>query len=231
MSDLPSSISTTPLPERWVEQLFRRMLLSYGKKFTDQWGGADTAELIAYWSMEMGGYSGQEIARGLKAMEARDWPPSLPEFKKMCRPPVDALKAYYEAMAGIQARAKGEFGTWSHPAVYWAAIPLSFDLGAQTYSQVKARWESALDEQLERGEWLEIPQPVLALSAPKKQTSRDEAVKALLNLKIEIKTPNSKIDHKLWARRIQSRAARGDKTLSLIQIQEATEALEAQEAT
>lgn len=205
------------------------MLLAYGKKFTDQWGGTDTSDLIAYWSMEMGGYSGAEIARGLKAMESREWPPTMPEFKKMCRPPVDALKAYYEALAGVQARLAGEFGKWSHPAVYWAAMPLSFDLGSMSYSQVRQRWEAALDEQMERGEWLEIPQPMLALAAPDKPLMRGEAEKALRALRVNLKKPDSKIDHKWWARNILSRSEQGDKTLSLLQIQFATEALTAQE--
>ncbi len=230
MNNLTSSTSTTPLPENWVEKLFHRMLLAYGKKFTDQWGGAESGDLIAFWSMELAGFTGAEIARGLKAMEAKDWPPTLPEFKRLCRPPVEPLTAYYEAVAGVQARANGEFGKWAHPAIYWAAMPLSFDLGSQTYSQIRHRWEAALSEQMEKGEWLEIPQAMLTLAAPTKEPSREEAAKTLKELKVEVKTPTSQIDHKRWAKVIQRRAEKGDKSLTLVQIEFATAALTLPEA-
>ncbi len=145
MNDSPISLtSMQPLPDRWVEAMFDKMFLDYGKKFTDQWGGTDPARLVAHWAAEMASFTGPEIKRGLAAMAGKDWPPTLPEFKKMCRPTVDPLVAYYEALAGVQERKKGEMGTWSHPAIFWAAMPLAFDLGSQTYSQIKIRWEAAL---------------------------------------------------------------------------------------
>jgi hypothetical protein len=223
-----SSTSTTPLPASWVEKLLHKMLLSYGKKFTDQWGATTTDELVEHWAQELAGYLPLEIARGLKALETRDWPPTLPEFKKLCRAPIDAMKAYYEAIAGTQARTAGEYGKWSHPAIYWAAMPLSFDLGSQTYSQIKPRWEAALAEQLEKGEWPEIPQPMLALAAPGKSVpSREEAAQMLRKLKATtvISTPIDGRDPKRWAKAILERLARGDKTLMPIQIKFAQEAM------
>lgn len=208
--------------------MFSKMLLDYGKKFTDQWGGADTDELIAHWAREMGSYTGPEIKRGLAAMETRDWPPTLPEFKKMCRAPVDPLVAYYEAVAGVQARAAGDFGKWSHPAIYWAAMPLAFDLGSQTFSQVKPRWERALAEQMDKGEWPAIPGPMLALSAPGAAVlSRESAAKMLEQIKAAgiTKRAASAIDHRAWAKRILECEKRGDKTLMLIQVKFAREAM------
>lgn len=224
-----SSTSTIPLPESWIEKMFHKMLLDYGKKFTDQWGGADTDELIAHWAREMASYTGAEIKRGLAAMETRDWPPTLPEFKKMCRAPVDSLVAYYEAVTGVQARAAGEFGKWSHPAIYWAAMPMSFDLGSQTFSQVKPRWERALAEQMDKGEWPEIPNTMLALTAPGTAAplSREEADAMLRKLKAVVikKSADSKIDHRAWAKRILERNKRRDPSLSLLQVKFAQEAM------
>jgi hypothetical protein len=225
---LASSTSTEPLPERWVERLFERMLLDYGKKFSDQWGGADSDTLIAHWSRELAGYSGTELKRGLDALGAREWPPTLPEFKKLCRRPLDATAAYYEAVAGVQARAGGEYGKWSHPAIYWAAMPLTFDLGSQTYSQIKPRWEAALFEQLDKGEWPEIPQPMIALPAPgKTKTSREDAARRLRELGAAAVVKDSAgRDARGWARKILEREARGDKTLLPIQIKFAREAMD-----
>lgn len=226
---LASSTSTTALPERWVERLFERMLLDYGRKFSEQWGGADTDALIAHWSRELAGYSGAELKRGLDALSTRDWPPTLPEFKKLCRRPLDSTTAYYEAVAGVQARAAGEYGKWSHPAIYWAAMPLSFDLGNQTYSQIKPRWEAALHEQLDKGEWPEIPQPMVALPAPgKAKTSREEAAQRLRELHATgIVKDASGNDPKRWARLILEREAAGEAVLP-IQARFAREALNTQ---
>lgn len=227
-----SSTSTQPLPESWVERMFHKMLLDFGKKFTDQWGGTDTDELITHWANEMAGYRPDEIKRGLAAMETRDWPPTLPEFKKMCRTPLDPLVAYYEAVAGVQARSSGDFGKWSHPAIYWAAMPLSFDLMSQTYSQIKPRWERAFFEQLDKREWPEVPSVMLALTAPGAAApiSREAADEMLRKLKATVitKQANSKIDHRAWAKRILERNARRDPSLSLLQVKFAKEAMSAE---
>lgn len=227
---LASSTSTNPLPASWVEKLLHKMLLSYGKKFTDQWGATSTDELVEHWAQELAGYLPLEIARGIKALETKDWPPTLPEFKKLCRSPLDPVKAYYEAVAGVQARAAGEYGKWSHPAVYWAAMPLAFDLGSMTFSAIKPRWEAALDEQVARGEWEEIPQPMLALAAPgKSMPSRQQAAEMLRKLKATtvVKVGPDGNNPKRWARLILERAAAGEDLLP-IQVAFAKEALEVQ---
>jgi hypothetical protein len=55
---------------------------------------------------------------------------------------------------------------------------MAFELREQSFSQVKARWETALQQQLDKGEWAEIPQPMLALTAPGKSTTGSEKAKA-----------------------------------------------------
>lgn len=223
-----SSSTSTPLPVTWIEKLLHQMLLTYGKKFTDQWGATSTDQLVAFWGEQLAGYSGAEIKRGLDALSTRDWPPTLPEFKKLCRSALDPLVAYYEAVAGVQARAAGEFGKWSHPAIYWAAVPLSFDLQAQAYSQIKPRWERAFFEQMDKAEWEPVPNVALQLSAPgKSEPSREEAQKLLASLKATfvVKKPGDKIDHRAWAKRILEREASGDTSVSVLQLKFAKEAM------
>lgn len=219
MNLLPNLSTSTPaLPESWVEKMFHKMLLDYGKKFTDQWAGADLDELIAHWARELASYTGPEIKRGLAAMETRDWPPTLPEFKKMCRAPLDLMGAYYEALAGLEARGKGEAGTWSHPAVYWAAMQHRADLMAQTHAQVKTRWEAALQAQLARTEWAEIPAPRVLLAPPDTSPNARACADVMMEkLGAEgIGKPKER-DHKQWAKDIIARIARGDRTVSMIQ--------------
>jgi hypothetical protein len=223
----PLSTSRQALPESWIEKMFDKMLLDYGKKFTDQWGGADPDKLIAHWAQEMASYTGDEIKRGLAAMANRDWPPTLPEFKKMCRPPVDDMHAYYEAVAGVHARDKGEMGKWSHPAIYWTATRMAFDLKSLTYSQIKERWTKALADEMEKGQWVEIPEPMLSLPEPGKgDLSKEKAAKMLNELGAgDVLKPKS--DHKRWAKRIIEGAKKPGHGYSPLQIRFAQEALSA----
>lgn len=224
---IPTSSTSIPLPASWVEKLLHQMLLSYGKKFTDQWGATSTDELVAHWSEQLAGYNGAELKRGLDSLATRDWPPTLPEFKKLCRRPIDTTAAYYEAVAGIQARADGKYGKWSHPAVYWAAMPLAFDLKEQTYSQVKGRWETALTEQMDKGQWEEIPQPMIALPPPgKTTTTREEASQRLRELGATTIVKDFRGGDSLgWAKRILEREAAGEAFSSPIIPRFAREAL------
>jgi hypothetical protein len=206
--------------------LFDKMLLEYGKKFTDQWGGSDPVRLRDHWAAELAGFSGDELGKGLKGMAAKDWPPTLNEFKKLCRPPVDAMHAYYEAVNGVQARDRGERGVWSHRAIFWAATGLSFDLKNQTYSQIKVRWEMALAEQFDKTDWSPIPDPLLQLAAPGKGELSKEGAAKMLNEIGASAMLKPKNDEMRWAKNILERLKRKDKTLLPIQIKFAKEALE-----
>lgn len=219
------STSTEALPVSWIERMFDRMLLNYGKKFTDQWGGADPDKLIAHWAAEMASYSPQEIKRGLDALELRDWPPTLPEFKKMCRQPISETAAYYEAINGIHARDAGEIGAWSHPAIYWAAVSMAFDLKNTTYAQIKERWNAALEREMSKGQWVAIPEPVKALPTPgKADLSRDDAAKMIkkLGAATTVERKPGSLD---WAHRILDRQKKGDKYLTMTVVKMAREAL------
>lgn len=217
-----------------MDHLFARLDGAYPHKWRSNF---PSQEAIDNWSCSWAeafieeGITPADIKAGLKACRTRfDWPPSCAEFLKACKPTVDVdpMKAYYEAIAGIQARATGKMGAWSHPAIYFAAMPLSFDLGSLPFSQVKGRWEQALAEQMDRGEWAQIPEPPesrLALPEPGKgRLSREGAAKMMEELGASgILKP--KTDHLRWAKNIMERVKRKDKTLEMIQIRFAKEAL------
>lgn len=227
MTNVTNLSTSRPVPLSWVESLFARMEGMYGSKFLDMWRGADIAVVKALWSEEMGKLSAEELKRGYSALMSRDWPPSLPEYVKMCRPGIDPLVAYYEAVQGCQERARCEVGTWSHPAIFWAAATMTHDLLNQTYSQVKPRWERAFSEQMERGEWAEIPKPMIALPAPgKAELSKNEAAKMLSQIGASGILKRSENDTG-WYKKILARIKSGDKTVTLIQRTFAMEAAEA----
>lgn len=226
MNALSTSTDLDSMPIAWVEKIFDQMLLTYGKKFTDQWGGSDPDKLIRFWCSGLAGYAGNEIKRGLSGLDVREWPPTLPEFKKMCRPSIDPLVAYYEVLNGLQERLKGEVGTWSHPAIFHASKGLQFDLLNQTYSQIKTRWENSLADQLQKGHWDEIAKPVLMIATSTTQASKDEAAKVLAKIEKQAGvTLEHKTDHRLWAKKIIKLSKERDNGLSEIQIRFAKEAL------
>lgn len=221
-----SSTSTEPLPRTWIEKLFDKMLLSYGKKFTDQWIGADPGKLITHWAEELASFTGDELKRGYAALDARDWPPTLPEFKRMCRPPVDSTVAYYEAVNGLQARERGDKGEWSHPAIFWASASMAHDLRSQGYTQIKDRWEKALREQMEKGQWAPIPEVMQALPAPgQTKLSRADADKMVQELNAAAVNAANRSDHRAWIGKVLERAKAKDSTLPSISVQFAREAM------
>jgi hypothetical protein len=223
MNQLETSIN--PLPMAWIEKLFDRMISFYGHKFLDMWRDVDLQGVKETWAHELGKLSRDEIARGANALMTQEWPPTLPQFIKLCRPAIDAVAAYYEAVNGVIAREHGNIGEWSHPAIFWASVKVgAFDLKHQTYSAIKGRWEGALNEELAKGNWTAIPEPMIALPAPTNAASKEVAERYIAETQV-IKKQESNVDHKRWAKLIMERHKAGDKTLTHIQISFAKEAL------
>lgn len=149
------------------------------------------------------GITPQDVAAGIKnCRRMYDWPPSLVEFLKACRPSLDAETAFHVAVKGMAARRKGEVGTWPHPAVFWAAAEIGqYDMLAQSWQTLKSRWSAAYSVQLSSRSWGEIPVPAAALPAPGQTVASkdqvDAGIKAMAAAAIE-KTR----DPKVWARKI-----------------------------
>lgn len=118
------------------------------------------------WAEALAGYSPDEIKRGLEACLTRVFPPTLPEFLMLCRQPLDFEAAFVEAVEQLRLREAGE-DRWSHPAIYWAAASIGqFDMRNASWGSIKARWTAALQAELSKREWPEIPPRREALPAP-----------------------------------------------------------------
>ena len=228
MSNL-QSMQNNQIPTSWIDALFIKMANFYGNKFKLMWGDSDINNVKAVWTQELSKLSRDEIAKGANSLVNQEYCPTLPQFIKLCRTDIDSVAAYYEALNGVIAREKGEMGEWSHPAIFWATTKISsFDLKNQTYSNIKARWERALNEEINNGQWADIPQAQIALPAPSVQARKDVADKYLAETQI-IKKQEFKTDHKLWAKKIMQRHHDGDKTLTHIQLSMAKDALAAKD--
>lgn len=218
------STSTEPISDKWIDALFAKMSLYYGNKFADMWRDSSMQAIKGLWAQELRKLSREDFTRGANALMTQEWPPTLPQFIKLCKPSVDAVAAYYQAVNGVIAREHGNVGEWSHPAIFWASVKVgAFDLKHQTYSNIKGRWEAALSEEMAKGAWSDIPEPMIALPAPP-PASKEVAEHYFAETQV-IKNQDSKVDHKRWAKLIMERHKAGDKTLTHIQISFAKEAL------
>ncbi len=125
------------------------------------------------------GITPTEIKRGIIECRRRhDWPPSLAEFLKACRPPIDYHAAFVEAVEQSRLREEGR-DAWSNPAIYWAAVEFgSFDLRNLSYDVAKARWVKCIDgaiAAIRSGKKPdEVPKAALALPQPGARSISDE---------------------------------------------------------
>lgn len=194
--------AVNPLPATWVSKLIAKMQVMYGAKFTQQWAGIPPEVLQSEWAEELAGFTGPELARGLAACRERTFPPTLPEFMVLCRPPVDPDVAFHEAVRGLNARKTGERGEWSHPAIFYAACAVGqFDILNSTYTHIKARWVRALADQMAKGQWEPVPDVAKALPAPP-PLSKEEATQVMKQLGAGEGLEQPRKDRKAWARRL-----------------------------
>lgn len=191
-----------------VIKILSRQRMMFGEKFQKQWNGISTDELVGFWASELKGYSEQELARGTEALRKLSYPPTLPEFLKLCRPPIDASKAYYEAVKGVQDRTNGKKGEWSHPAIFWATVGMAHDLLNRPYSAIEKQWKAQLDKELEKTEWDDIPEVPLMLNREIKKTDRNVALEAMAKIRDVVnKKPATS-----WIKRNLERIAKGEIT-------------------
>lgn len=69
----------------WIERLFTRLSARYGASFGRQWEGTNLAKVKEVWTEELGGFTADQMAGALKAIETNTYPPNLPEFIAACR--------------------------------------------------------------------------------------------------------------------------------------------------
>jgi hypothetical protein len=215
-----------------IDHLFNRLDGAYPGKWRQNFKNQQAIDNWAEsWveAFEEEGITPHDVKVGLRECRRRfGWPPSVAEFMQACRPTLDPIKAYYEAVAGLEARGKGEFGTWSHPAVFWAAWSMRKELREQAFSAVRPRWETVLQQQLDKDTLEPIPEPVFELAAPGHSTTSPTAAKAAIaKIVSTVMNRPAPVDRLAWARRLLEREAAGEK-LTPATVQTARDALAAE---
>lgn len=196
------------MPDSWIEKLFQRMEDRYGDLWATRYGSFPRERVKRTWAEDLGDLSGEEIARGVAACRSAKFPPTLPEFHSLCRPPIDFESAFLEAVQQMAARESGN-DRWSSPAIFWAAVTIgAFDLRNGSWSSLEKRWRKVLQAELDKGEWQPVPVRAVALPAPPvTRESREAAERTLRELGGRLKN----VGDKSWAERIIERIAAGEK--------------------
>ncbi|WP_288637159.1 hypothetical protein [uncultured Oxalobacter sp.] len=123
-----------------VEALFSEFEALYGVRFADMWRGTDIAYVKSLWAKALSGLTVREVRFGLDQCRFKPWPPSLPEFLGLCRPPPDPEKAFVAAQGLVSCRQYGE-DVWPDKALYWTAVEFGFfDLRSMSWQLAKNRW-------------------------------------------------------------------------------------------
>lgn len=166
--------------QRGIDKLFAQMAGMYGSKFADLWAGVDAEQVKKVWVAGLAGVTGQEIAQGIDACMSRNFPPTLPEFRNLCRPPLDTHALMLVAMRELANRENRQPESWPSNRLFWAAQRIAYDLRTcDKPERMLKRFELAW---FEAGADANKPIPTVAdasaLPAPGKTTiSRDEAQK------------------------------------------------------
>jgi len=216
------------LPGKWVNALFNKMAFAYGSKFADMWSGVDSAGLKQYWAQKLGVLTRDDLERGVQALDKQKWPPTLGEFMLLCRPPVDPVVAFHEALEQGQRRGRGDEESWTSPAIFWAWRKIgSYDFEHLPYAVLRQRWEAALAHELGKSNIEPIPPQAVALPAPGKTLMASAKARELLaSLKVKSvgQTLDPTVDGKLWARVILEKRERGE-PVGIAQVEAAEKAL------
>ncbi len=75
------------LPMPWIERIFTKLTMIYGRDFLGRWEGLNIDEVKADWAHELAGFKNHadSIAYALKNMPDSGKAPTVLEFRAMCR--------------------------------------------------------------------------------------------------------------------------------------------------
>lgn len=100
-------------PAGWVDRIFAKLSVTYGRDFVSRWEGIEVADIKEDWRHELSGFERfpKSIAHALENLP--DKPPTVLEFRTLCRrapddaiPRLEAPAANRELMQAELAKAR-----------------------------------------------------------------------------------------------------------------------------
>jgi hypothetical protein len=109
----------SPVAEAVIRRLWIRMAEIFGHKWTSQYGEDAATGAGDTWARGLAGLSTRQIATGLdRLIAAEDWPPSLPEFRRLCFGIPSEVQVTLELHAKDSDRSPFTRLVWSRLDVY-----------------------------------------------------------------------------------------------------------------
>lgn len=98
----------------WVEVIFTKLSLAYGRDFLGRWEGLDLDAVKADWAHELAGFAGHRdaIAHALAHLPPK--PPTVLEFRAICRMAPAPATPRLEAPVANAARRDAELAKLQH---------------------------------------------------------------------------------------------------------------------
>ena len=119
-----------PLPLDWVEKIFKKLSLVYGRDFMGRWEGLDAMEVKVDWAHELSGLqdSPRAITHALQNLPGAK-PPTVLEFRALalkCPAAVDPVLPFVrleaDIVAGFIGKARAAQGQGVASSKEWAHV-------------------------------------------------------------------------------------------------------------
>ena len=141
------------LPSAWVDRIFSKLALAYGRDFLARWEGQDLNAVKADWAEELAGYAAHPCALkyGLENLRA-DKPPTARAFKALCNTvPVAsqmALPAPHEKPPEAVRKRLESIGQVSGDPKAWARkLKAREEQGDRLTAAQRSMWRTALESE------------------------------------------------------------------------------------
>lgn len=192
-SELIDHLKRSPLGARYVvDWLFDEQLRQYGSPFSVKWVGCDVMQLKNEWAADIGKLSPEELRVGVRRMKTEcSFPPSRPEFMKLCRPG-ESLETLFMTAATLSARYIHDHTTaWPDAVLYYTAQRFGMGELAQTiWLAGKSKFTQIYHDvltQKEDGTLPPLPAAVPRLEAPAGKTRSAAGSQALAEARAMLK--------------------------------------------
>ena len=96
------------LPLLWVDRIFDKLVLTYGQAFLARWRDIDMNSVKSDWMHELSGFENHPSAIAHALSNLPEKPPSIVEFKNLCRSAPAAEAPRIESPKADPERVKAE---------------------------------------------------------------------------------------------------------------------------
>lgn len=102
------------LPAAWVDRIFEKLSLVYGRDFTGRWEGMDLNTVKSDWAHELSGFAQHPEAIAWALQNPPERAPSVLDFRKIARLAPEQKAPQLEYSAAGKARVEAELAKLGH---------------------------------------------------------------------------------------------------------------------